>query len=93
MNKVLGGRVFTSVVCYCILALAVTPGETVDLTIQVNPGEEECFHEHGKVNQTLTLDYMVTSASQGELDINFRVYDPYNRPIVNEFRKSDSTHS
>ncbi|CAG7786119.1 unnamed protein product [Allacma fusca] len=36
---------------------------------------------------------ILPAASQGELDINFQLTDPYNRPLVTEFRKSDSSHS
>jgi protein ERP2 len=82
------------VLTFLILSgLLIHVGETVDLSIQIPAGHEECFFELGTVNKTLSLDYTVLAASQGELDINFQLTDPYNRPLVTEFRKSDSSHN
>jgi len=79
-------------VCVILIAQVWTIGST-DLTTHVLPGKEECFFENGVNGKTLAIDYTVISASQGNLDINFQVFDPHNRPIVSEFRKAESAHN
>lgn len=63
-----------------------------DLMLQVPAGREECFFEHVDFNRTLYIDYSVVSSNQGELDINFQLSDTQRRPIISEFRKTESRH-
>lgn len=67
-----------------------------DMTVEVPPGQEQCFFETVPAGNTLSVEYQVVDGGSGqysELDINFRVMHPRGHPLVAEFKKSDGVFS
>ena len=70
------------------LSLSVT-----GLEVEISKGQQECFFQTVEVDETLTVDYMVTS-STGEFsrfDIDFKLMQPGGAPVVIE-RKEEGNH-
>ena len=71
------------------LSLCVT-----GLELEITKGQQECFFQTVEVDETLTVDYMVTS-STGEFskfDIDFKMTQPGGAPVVMEYRKEEGHH-
>lgn len=71
------------------LSLCVT-----GLEVEITKGQQECFFQTVEVDETLTVDYMVTS-STGEFskfDIDFKMTQPGGAPVVMEYRKEEGHH-
>ena len=71
------------------LSLCVT-----GLEVEITKGQQECFFQTVEVDETLTIDYMVTS-STGEFskfDIDFKMTQPGGAPVVMEYRKEEGHH-
>jgi len=76
--------------------LSCTKAREQDMTVEVPPGQEECFFETVQPGHTLSVEYQVVDSGSGqysELDINFRVMHPRGHPLVAEFKKSDGVFS
>lgn len=50
------------------------------LTFTVDPREESCFYHDLQANEMFKMEFEVIRG--GLLDINFKIYDPYNQPIT-----------
>ena len=64
------------------------------LEVEISKGQQECFFQTVEVDETLTVDYMVTS-STGEFskfDIDFKLMQPGGAPVVMEYRKEEGNH-
>ena len=71
------------------LSLCVT-----GLEVEITKGQQECFFQTVEIDETLTVDYMVTS-STGEFskfDIDFKMTQPGGAPVVMEYRKEEGHH-
>lgn len=54
--------------------------ESADLSLQINPGKEECFWEQVEANQPLRMEFEVTRG--GMLDVRLKLYDPFENKVV-----------
>jgi hypothetical protein len=63
-----------------------------ELMLEIGPGREECFYEDLVVNKTLYVDYSVVGTTQGATDIDFQISDTHGRPMITEFRRTESRH-
>lgn len=73
-----------------------TLGKEQEMTVEVPPGQEQCFFETVPEGNMLSIEYQVVDGGSGqysELDINFRVMHPRGHPLVAEFKKSDGVFS
>ena len=75
-----------------MLVVVVT---TVSGQITVQPGQEECFYQSVKQDNTLAVEYQVIDAGSyqlAELDINFSLVDPRGSPVILELRRPAGSH-
>ncbi|KAB7502814.1 Transmembrane emp24 domain-containing protein 1 [Armadillidium nasatum] len=63
-----------------------------EMTIEVQPGREECFYQDIIAGETLDLEYQVIDGGQGNLDINYYVAGPQGNILVQDNKKSDAAH-
>lgn len=63
-----------------------------DITVSVGPGHIECFYESVKLGNIIDLEYQVIDGGHGDLDISFQLYEPTNKLIANDYKKSDNYH-
>ncbi|CAI9734279.1 emp24 domain-containing 1-like [Octopus vulgaris] len=88
--------VAASVTCLlCLLLVSVGPltvAVDTDLTVEIAPGNQECFYQQVlmKGETTLELEYQVIDG--GDMDISFYIQGPNNAILVAEERKSESSH-
>lgn len=62
-----------------------------ELSVMVEPGRRECFHQIINPNVPVEVDYQVIKG--GEMDISFWVNSPSNRIIITELRKNVGQHN
>lgn len=63
----------------------------IDLTFQVAPHAEECFHQPIEIGTPIEIQYEVLRG--GSFDINFYFYSPSNELLQNDFGKSAEFHT
>lgn len=63
-----------------------------ELTINVDPGKEDCFYQYAKEKDVIDLEYQVIDGGHGDLDITFHLVDPTGRILVADFKKSENNH-
>ncbi|XP_018576390.1 transmembrane emp24 domain-containing protein 5 [Anoplophora glabripennis] len=63
-----------------------------EITINVDPGKEDCFFQKTKEGDVIDLDYQVIDGGHGDLDITFHLVDPTGRILVADYKKSENTH-
>jgi len=61
-----------------------------ELSVLIEPGHRECFHQYLSQGLVIEMDYQVIQG--GELDISLIVSSPTNRAIVSELRKPSAQH-
>jgi len=85
-------RSILAVVClWSFLALATHAGTLqTELSVLIDPGHRECFHQYLDANMMLELDFQVIQG--GELDITIVVSSPTNRIVIQEIRKPSGQH-
>ena len=80
---------------FLLLLTGVVSGFSSQLTVEVEPGREECYYQVLDLGQSLTLDYQVldTSGEIASLDIDFNLSLPSGEPIVVQYRREAGRHS
>lgn len=63
-----------------------------EMTVNVNPGKEECFYETAKIGEIIDIEYQVIDGGHGDLDITFRLADPTGRVLIVDFKKPENNH-
>lgn len=63
-----------------------------EITINVDPGKEDCFFQNTKQGDIIDLDYQVIDGGHGDLDITFHLVDPNGRILLADYKKSENTH-
>ena len=78
-----------------LLLTGVVSGFSSQLTVEVEPGREECYYQFLDLGESLTLDYQVldTSGEIASLDIDFNLSLPSGEPIVVQYRRESGHHS
>ena len=61
-----------------------------ELSVQIEPGKRECFHQHLAKELTMELDFQVIQG--GELDISLTVASPSQRILVIDHKKQGAQH-
>lgn len=84
-----------SLVLMALMALGVSGFSSHQLTVEVEPGREECYYQFLDLGQTLTVDYEVldTSGEIASLDIDFNLSLPSGEAVVVQYRREDGRHS
>lgn len=63
-----------------------------EITINVDPGREDCFFQNIKEGDIIDLDFQVIDGGHGDLDITFHLVDPTGRILIADYKKSENTH-
>lgn len=63
-----------------------------EITVNIDPGREDCFFQQVKQGEVIDLEYQVIDGGHGELDITFRLSDPNGRILHADFKKSENSH-
>lgn len=63
-----------------------------EITINVQPGKEDCFYERVKNGEVIDLEYQVIDGGHGDLDITFHLVDSNGRILKADFKKSENSH-
>ncbi|KAI9486788.1 MAG: COPII-coated vesicle protein [Benjaminiella poitrasii] len=61
------------------------------MTIELKPGQVECFYEDLEVGEKITVSYQVGEG--GNLDIDFWMQDPSNSIVISTTRTTSNSHS
>ncbi|XP_026481064.1 transmembrane emp24 domain-containing protein 5 [Ctenocephalides felis] len=67
-------------------------GMEKDMTVNIDPGKQDCFYQWVKAGQVIDFEYQVIDGSHGDLDISFQLMDPNGQIIFADFKKSDNVH-
>lgn len=86
MERLLNALVITSIL------LRTAHSLEKEITINVQPGKEDCFYEHAKSGDVIDLEYQVIDGGHGDLDITFHLVDPNGRILKADFKKSENNH-
>ena len=78
-----------------LMTVGVSGFSSQQLTVEVEPGREECYYQFLDLGESLTLDYQVldTSGEIASLDIDFNLSLPSGEPIVVQYRRESGHHS
>ena len=78
-----------------LMTAGVSGFSSHQLTVEVEPGREECYYQFLDLGESLTLDYQVldTSGEIASLDIDFNLSLPSGEPIVVQYRRESGHHS
>ena len=78
-----------------LMTAGVSGFSSHQLTVEVEPGREECYYQFLDLGESLTLDYQVldTSGEIANLDIDFNLSLPSGEPIVVQYRREAGRHS
>ena len=78
-----------------LMTAGVSGYSSHQLTVEVEPGREECYYQFLDLGESLTLDYQVldTSGEIASLDIDFNLSLPSGEPIVVQYRRESGHHS
>ena len=78
-----------------LITAGVSGFSSHQLTVEVEPGREECYYQFLDLGESLTLDYQVldTSGEIASLDIDFNLSLPSGEPIVVQYRRESGHHS
>jgi protein ERP2 len=68
-----------------LLMIGTSIGFQTELSVIIDPGKRECFHQHFTSDLNIEFDYQVLYG--GELDVSFWISSPSNRVIFTELRK------
>ncbi|XP_064477387.1 transmembrane emp24 domain-containing protein 1-like [Ornithodoros turicata] len=69
-----------------------------ELTITLQAGRVECFHQPAKEGQVLEVEYQVLDSNFGNMDvsrgleINFFLKSPTDQELVADYRRADAVH-
>ncbi|KAF5289471.1 hypothetical protein FQR65_LT11844 [Abscondita terminalis] len=63
------------------------------LTINIDPGREDCFYQHIKAGENVDLEYQVIDGGHGDLDISFTISEPMGRVLTADIKKPENVHS
>ncbi len=62
---------------FCLLSIDQVACLSSELSVIVEPGTRECFHQYLKKDLNMEVDFQVLSGGEG-LDINFWISSPNN---------------
>lgn len=82
----------SAILLLLIVACSITSslGLQNELSVLIEPGKRECFHQFLNEGMNIEVDYQVIQG--GEMDVSFWIGSPANRIIVTELRKSQGQH-
>uniref|UniRef100_A0A903Z086 GOLD domain-containing protein n=1 Tax=Anopheles minimus TaxID=112268 RepID=A0A903Z086_9DIPT len=63
-----------------------------EMTVNILPGNVDCFFETAKAGQTIDIEYQVIDGRFGNLDISFELAEVTGRTIFADYKKSDNNH-
>ena len=77
-----------------LVQFLMTDGFRQQLSVQIEPGKEECYHQTLEVGDTIMVEYQVldSTGQYSRLDIDFRLMQPDGLPVVIEYRRSENSH-
>ena len=80
---------------FVLMTAGVSGFSSHQLTVEVEPGREECYYQFLDLGESLTLDFQVldTSGEIASLDIDFNLSLPSGEPIVVQYRRESGHHS
>lgn len=81
--------IFTTLILFVIHHVQSVERE---ITINVDPGRQDCFFQNAKQGDVIDLDYQVIDGGHGDLDITFHLADPTGRILLADYKKSENTH-
>ena len=78
-----------------LMVVEVSSFSSQQLTVEVEPGREECYYQFLDQGETLTVDYQVldTSGEIANLDIDFNLSLPSGEAVVVQYRREEGRHS
>jgi protein ERP2 len=68
-----------------LLLIKITCGFQTELSVIIEAGKRECFHQYLSSELNIELDYQVLHG--GDLDVSFWISSPSNRVLFTELRK------
>lgn len=81
-----------SVFYFFLLSISTINCIEKELTVNVDPGKEDCFYQHAKKGEAIEIDYQVIDGGHGDLDITFHLVDPTGRILISDFKKPENSH-
>ncbi|KAF2879209.1 hypothetical protein ILUMI_26964 [Ignelater luminosus] len=63
-----------------------------EITVNIDPGREDCFFQQVKQGEVIDFEYQVIDGGHGDLDITFRLSEPTGRILYADFKKSENNH-
>uniref|UniRef100_A0A6B2ECV7 Putative membrane trafficking protein emp24/gp25l/p24 family n=1 Tax=Phlebotomus kandelakii TaxID=1109342 RepID=A0A6B2ECV7_9DIPT len=76
----------------CVLMRSIEASYNKEMTTTIDAGKKECFYHSVKVGETIDLDYQVIDGGHGDLDVSFELFDPMNKVIFVDYKRSDNIH-
>lgn len=78
---------------FLLYSLGTVYCSSVELTIEVKAGGQECFFSTVKHGETIEFEYQVVDGGSGNLDINFMMQSPSGVILVSDFKSLDNDDS
>lgn len=63
-----------------------------EITVNIEPGKQDCFYEKVKGGDVIDIDYQVIDGGHGDLDITFHLVDPNGRILKADYKKSENNY-
>lgn len=83
---------FTLVLLFVSTIFNFTSSFEKEVTVNVDPGKEDCYYQEVKKGETVDFEYQVIDGGHGDLDITFRLFHPTGRVLNADFKKSENNH-
>lgn len=79
-------------IIWLLVAFQLVMAVDREMTVNIEPGREECFYETAKKGDAIDVEYQVIDGGHGDLDITFRLADPNGRILIVDFKKPENNH-